>query len=293
MARIIRKAFIAFGIIAALLIIVGVFATLREPKFPAVVMPNPNGYNELLKASNMIEMPSWSNPKKPSQAEMAEFVTKNAEALKLARRGLHQKCRVPLESSEGQIVVRAPGVPLFENLAEVLLDEGKVAEPENRHADAADSYVTAIRVGQEIMRGGMLLEAMEGSSIERAGLGSLERLVPQLAASECRQIIIALDSADTNRETVQNIVHQEKVWNRKMYGWRYYMHPVVNAQARHRASAITEQSDRRRKLMIKLAAQAFEMEHGAKPKIVNDLVPTYLKAVPKDAFTGRDMTYPP
>ena len=89
------------------------------------------------------------------------------------------------------------------------------------------------------------------------------------------------------------MIHQEKTWARRTYGWRYYMHPVVNAQARHRAGVITVESDRTRKLMITLAACAFELDHGAKPKNMNDLVPNYLKTVPKDAFTGHDMTYPP
>ena len=45
--------------------------------------------------------------------------------------------------------------------------------------------------------------------------------------------------------------------------------------------------------MITLAARAYELEHGAKPKSLTDLVPAYLKAAPKDPFTGKDMAYGP
>jgi len=38
------------------------------------------------------------------------------------------------------------------------------------------------------------------------------------------------------------------------------MHPIVIAQQKHRASAITVESDRTRKLMITLAARAFESD---------------------------------
>jgi hypothetical protein len=65
------------------------------------------------------------------------------------------------------------------------------------------------------------------------------------------------------------------------------------AQARQRASRINVVSQLTRKHIITLAARAFELEHNAKPKTVADLVPTYLKAVPIDPFTGKDMTYPP
>jgi hypothetical protein len=171
--------------------------------------------------------------------------------------------------------------------------EGRLAEVENRPADAAQSYLAMTRIGQEMTRGGAVIYALVASSIEERGLMKLGQLVGSLNTDQCKQVIAALDSADAKRETVENVVHQEKIWGRRAYGWRYYMHPIVNAQARHRAGCITVQSDSTRKLMIALAVRAFELEHGAKPKSINDLVPAYLKTIPKDAFTGKDMAYPP
>ena len=71
------------------------------------------------------------------------------------------------------------------------------------------------------------------------------------------------------------------------------MHPLVIAQTRHRAAAITAQQQRTRHLMVLLAERAFELEHGTKPKKVEELSPGYLKAVPKDALSGKDWSYLP
>jgi hypothetical protein len=41
--------------------------------------------------------------------------------------------------------------------------------------------------------------------------------------------------------------------------------------------------------MINAAARAFELEKGRPPQSIADLVPDYLKAVPKDPVTEKDL----
>ena len=40
---------------------------------------------------------------------------------------------------------------------------------------------------------------------------------------------------------------------------------------------------------LELAARAYELEEGERPKSIADLVPAYLKAVPQDPLTGTNM----
>jgi hypothetical protein len=293
MARGIGKALIAFAVIAALLIIAALVITLRDSKFAPVPIPNPNGYDNLLNAANVIGLNGSITSYMLNPSGLAETVAKDAEALQLARTGLGRECRVPMEDWSRASGRRAEARLAFRRLAFAFEYEGRLAEVESRPADAAQSYLAITRVGQEITRGGVVIDAMDGATVEGSGLAPLEKLVASLNAAQCQQVILALDSADAKRETVESIVHQEKIWGRRAFGWRYYMHPIVIAQQKHRASCITVESDRTRKLMIALAARAFELEHGVKPKPINDLVPAYLKTIPKDAFTGKDMAYPP
>jgi hypothetical protein len=46
-------------------------------------------------------------------------------------------------------------------------------------------------------------------------------------------------------------------------------------------------------LLIQLAARAYELEKGERPKSLADLVPAYLKAIPHDPLTGTNMAYHP
>jgi len=292
MARIIRKALIAFGILAALLIIVGLIVTLGDSNPASATMPNPNGYDDLVKAAGMIK-PSGPAVKLPTTEDLAKTVAANAEALQLARKGLARQCRVPLDTTVSTDWNHTEALSGFQALEVEFAMEGKLCQTENRFADAAQSYLAITRLGQEITRGGVVIDALVGSAVERSGLRGLEQVASSVNVEQCREVITALADADFKRESVENITHQEKLWARHKFGWRYYMHPIVIAQARHRAAGITEASDRTRKLMITLAARAFEVDHGAKPKSIKDLVPSYLKTVPKDAYTSKDMTYPP
>ena len=48
---------------------------------------------------------------------------------------------------------------------------------------------------------------------------------------------------------------------------------------------------RRRFLMIDLGARVYELEKGRPPRTITDLVPSYLKAIPQDPFTGTNLVY--
>ena len=290
---VVRKLLLAFAVIALLLVGGGLFVTLRQPNYAPVPLPNPNGYDELLFAAQMVSAPASGPNERVTAEELARAVAANAEALKMARNALAKECRVSSQNPFAQVLRTGKNPPSFRHLASAFQLEGNVDESEGREAEAAENYFTIIRLGQEIMRGGIVIDALTGATIEGRGTAALEKLKSKLGAQQCKELAKRIEEADGKRETVDAVVHQEKIWARREFGWRYYMHPVVILQARHRASAITVQQQRTRHVMILFAERAFELEHGAKPKRIEELVPGYLKAVPKDAFTGKDWGYMP
>jgi hypothetical protein len=48
-----------------------------------------------------------------------------------------------------------------------------------------------------------------------------------------------------------------------------------------------------RALSIQLAARAYELEKGERPRSLAGLVPEYLKAIPQDPITGTNMAIQP
>jgi hypothetical protein len=50
---------------------------------------------------------------------------------------------------------------------------------------------------------------------------------------------------------------------------------------------------RRRQLLLDLASRAYELENGKRPLRAEDLVPSVLRAVPKDPETGTNLVLNP
>jgi len=59
------------------------------------------------------------------------------------------------------------------------------------------------------------------------------------------------------------------------------------------AAKVTTQQTRSRALLIQLAARAYELEKGGRPKSLADLVPAHLKTIPQDPQSGTNMAYYP
>ena len=67
---------------------------------PAPVMPNPNGYTDLVKAGQLTSSKKSWGVDSTNVEQLRATVTTNAEALALARAGLSNECRVPLQFTQ-------------------------------------------------------------------------------------------------------------------------------------------------------------------------------------------------
>ncbi len=105
------------------------------------------------------------------------------------------------------------GQPRLENLstlkrlAQALAAQGQLAELEKHPAAAAESYLTAIRLGVAGSRGGLLIDSLVGTAVEAIGSAGLEKLVPMLDAKQCCQTVAALESCDARREPIGRSWH--------------------------------------------------------------------------------------
>src|SRR5215471_9220553 len=134
MARVFGKVAVVFALVAAVLVVTALVMTLRTPGAAMTVMPNPNGYDDLLKAAGLLNVHSWTN-----QEGLKNLVASNAEALQLARIGLGQECRVPLDYSITNFSSHKQSA--LERLMQAFAAEGEVFELENKPSEAAQSYL--------------------------------------------------------------------------------------------------------------------------------------------------------
>src|SRR6185312_16811709 len=73
------------------------YSTPRSKKsaLAASSLPDPNGYDDFLKAAEVVTVPKALGAN-PTAEELKALVTPNADALKLVLSGLTKECRVPI-----------------------------------------------------------------------------------------------------------------------------------------------------------------------------------------------------
>ncbi len=270
---------------------------VAQPLPPIPPLPNPNGYDDFVKAEQMLPSNN-SDFYKMGKQELQKFVDGNSNALQLVRSGLQMQCRVALDYSPNSstLLNQLAGM---KRLAQAFVAEGRLAEMENRPNDAAKSYLDTIHLGNESSRGGPLIDELVGIAIESIGTSRLTNLVDQLDAKSCRETAVALENLAVQRQTWNEIMQQEHDWSRRAFpGLRNEYIRIMTRNSMKKAFQKTEQKfnaqhTRTLLLVMNLAARAYKLDKGKPPASLADSVPDYLKAIPQDPFTGADMVYSP
>src|ERR1700677_2697324 len=124
-------------VLANLIIVFVVVLGALQPA-PPRPMPNPNGYDDFVKAGTMLadKTSDYSTMKQP---ELAALVATNADAIKLLRIGLSRECRLPDDYSSNYFDRVLSELADQRQLALNLCAEGRLASMQNRTNDAAES----------------------------------------------------------------------------------------------------------------------------------------------------------
>ncbi len=294
-----RKTFIKMAGVV-ILVVAGWLIWFRSPTPAPISMPSPNGYDDFIEAGKLLtgELP---NKLTATREELEAYVGKNQAALKLARVGLGHESRVRTQFTPTYMGQHTPELVSLRKLGETFLAEGRLAEWNQRTNAAVESYLEAITLGDDIIHGGVIIDHLVGTAIELRALVTLQALIPVLDVPPCRGAIKALESLEAKRASTNDTLRVEKEWSWKANGLVNYIRfwvadPKLDAITEARESLVKQDSTRQRQagiLLIDLAARAFELEKGRRPQSAKELVPDYLKAVPKDPATGADLGLPP
>ena len=94
------------------------------------------------------------------------------------------------------------------------------------------------------------------------------------------------------------ILERERGWVRHAYGVLEQITALASFRTITRLNnnfvrKANAQAIRSRQLEVELAARAYQLEKGDRPKRLTDLVPTYLKSIPLDPIAGTNLMYRP
>jgi hypothetical protein len=192
-----------------------------EPLPPVAPLPNPNGYDTFLDAGKAVTEGSGDFDKM-NEAQLRDLVGKNAAALALARVGLSNQCRVPIQYSESYISNHLDDLAALKRLSQAFAAEGMLAEMDGRTNDAIHSFLDNVHLGNEVMRGGVLIDGLVGGAIEAIGTSHLQTLAPHLDANTCRETAAALETLDSSGQSWDDVMQQENAWSHAAFrGWSY------------------------------------------------------------------------
>jgi hypothetical protein len=206
------------------------------------------------------------------------LVATNAEALRLVRVGLSRRCAVPTELTIANLAAGSADLIGLKTLARVLSAEGRLAEMENRPADAARSYLDAIRLGAQMSHRGVMMNRLVGIACEGVGCIPLVKLLPKLTCDEMRPLITQLEVIDTNAVTWAEVVRNENRFVRTQAGT--YPNPIKLVQDLWQSRTIRKASQERHELAVvhlrllatEMALRCYLCDHANAPGSLEQLV---------------------
>lgn len=258
---------------------------IKKPLPPPKPLPNPNGYDDLVKAGQMVSTNS-GNYDSANLEQLRETVTANSTALALARASFSNECRVPVQSSNNYILGHIHDLIALRSLAHAFATEGKLAEKEKRFDVAAMSYTDVMHLANESARGGIVIDQGIGMAIEGLGLILLTNIIEQLDVKACRDVASGLENFSVQKQTWNQVLKQENDWSRRTYGGFQYeiarilQWKLIHDNFRKAKEKFDENQNAIRQLTIALATRAYTLDKGHPPTNVSDLVPDYLKTIP-------------
>jgi len=273
-----------------------VWSSGRKP--PRRILPNPNGYDDFLRAAALIVHEGRDTATLDHKGLQA-FVSTNSESLRLLRLGLTRHCVVPLDLANTNSSAMIDQLAAMKRLVQLLSTEGRLREMNLQPGDAAQSYVDAIRFGNEISRGGVIIHRQRGISCEAIGEFQLGKLVPRLSLDEARRVIADLQKIDDAGVTWEEAQRNEDIF--ASYQPIRGFNPLTWARNRSKYLAFRKKIEvthrsviaRRRLLTTELAVRCYQLEQGQTPAVLERLVPNYLQRVRLDPFSGRSLVYVP
>jgi len=290
-----RRLLLALVALAVLAILALLALSIGRPS-ARLPLPNPNGYDDFIKAGGAIvgDVANW--PALDHDA-LRELVATNVEALHLLRLGLTRQCVLPADSAMTNVGGMLNDLANLKRLAQLLAAEGRLHELDNDPAGAALIYAEIIHFGNETSRGGFIINRLVGIACEAIGCSPLAKLVPKLRSDEARSVMKELEQVDGARVTWDEVRGNENRFSRNQLGkgfnpitwattrwqrWRSIQH----AAARHKRVIAHE-----RLLMTELALRSYQSEKSRLPAGLGELVPGYLSNTPQDPFSGRPLIY--
>jgi hypothetical protein len=214
-------------------------------------------------------------------------------ALDRARKALAQDTGVVLSLNRGWEDEHDENLKNFKHLIVAFGLDAKCLCLAGQTNQAARIYLDGFRLAQATRKGGLITDGINALALELISTGELNSALPNLDAATCRDLAHSLEDYSQHRELPETTIANEKAWMACRFGLINTIGSLIgsDADAKRFAKYIQRSHDTYNgttRLMLRLAAHAYTLDHQQPPAKVADLVPAYLGAAPKDWETGQE-----
>lgn len=287
---------VLLSVIVVLLVLgAGTFFLFRAPAPLPPPLPNPNGYDDFVAATKGLN--GWNGDSRASAETLRTAVQQNTKALETVRAGLSKASAVPLTNDLNWLQAHIAQMSQLKSMAQLLVAEGLVHLQDGRTNDAARSFTDGIVFAHAAFRRGFMINTLVTFSCQALAAQRLMQVAPHVSSESIAEILPRLIELDRMREPVAIILQRDREWSRSAYGpWQMIWMRIVMRNDMRAQEAKSETNHARsvaalRLLMAELAIRGFSARHGKPPAALEDLVPSWLPAVPLDPFSQRPLVY--
>lgn len=257
------------------------------------VQPKPNGYEEIVSAARSIK-PLPADFGELSSNQIRQVAEENQPTLMKVRKSFEIDSGVTLEISKDWQDRHDQELKELKRLAVAFGVESKAQWLNGHTNDTVRCNVDIFRLAHTMRKGGILLDGINSLALETVGTAALQSMLPQLEATSCREAALTLEELQAKRERPEAIISTQKAWSALSFGLIARIGGILGRKAdTKRFAQFTQRSQetarRTQRLMLRLAEHAYELELQQPPAKVSDLIPNYLKAVPRDLETGNEV----
>lgn len=273
------------------------YRLLNPTPFPSVELPVPNGYDDFVAAGEMltddivaIVRSADSMPTTQLKAEVIEL----EKVIARIDQGLEKECYVsePYHVTDDDYLAEQEA--LFRAWA-ALVVQFTYLRRSGDSADYAWACIRFMRFGQEASRGAGTDENSSQSNEQLAVL-SLRKLLGRLSPQECRELAAELVRLDSRREPYSVLAARQRLIDQRN-DWRTHLEQLITDWSGEETEPYYADYWRRRPiadtrlLIVELAIHAYLGDSGTLPQTLDDLVPSYLPAVPLDPLGDSLLNY--
>jgi hypothetical protein len=295
-----RRIGLGLFVLLAVFLVFGLLSpSLFAPPFIDEPIPNPNGFEDIVRAGHMIigqpPGPQYDF-QKASADELRQWVDTNTEALKVAADGLKHKSQVVLPPSQKTMVSHMARMTKLRQLCRLKGAQARLGALEGRMDDAVAYSLETIQLAQNGTRGGFMIDALTGYASESSGTAVLVNNRDKLSGAQCREVIEALEAVDRQREPCERVAARERAWFRRSQNFFTQAVLAISPSANHlfAVSIRAFESSRRRTdarmhlLITELAIRRYRIEKDRNPPDLLALTAGYLANIPMDPFARSD-----